>query len=307
MPAPRTTYVNELLTNISVGYTNDDVSYVADKLFPVVTVPKESGLYFVRDKENLRAPADARRSEFGRASTVSNTMTTASYSLEEKSLETPISERVMKSYADPFDPKKNATLLVTDKLKIDMEKDLQSSILAVASGANTLDENSYWNTVSNDIAAHMRVAHSFVKKSTGFKANTLVLSQLALDCILKNTAFTDQAKYTMFPDPETLRGLIARYFDVKRVLIADAVENTAKEGQTDALDYIWADNAVLAYVATAPALETPSAGYHLQLDNGRVVDEWYEDGNKCTYVRATDFYDAKIVDANAMYIFTDVA
>lgn len=301
---PRDTYVNPLLTNISVGYHND--SYVADILFPTVTVDKETGIYFVSDREGQRAPADAKRAELGRANRVTNTLSQATYSLEEKSLETPITDRVMRNYSDPFDPKKNATLLVTEKLALDKEKDLQTTILAAASGANTLDENSSWATASTDIIGHVRTARTFVKKSTGHKANTALLSQVALEDVLKNTAFIDQVKYTQIADEATLLKLIARFFDVERVIIGDAVENTAKEGQTDVIDYVWTDVAVIAYVAPNPALETPSAGYHLQLRDARFVDEWYEQEIKTTFVRANDFYDNKIVDPNAMYIFTDV-
>ena len=300
---PRSTFVNKLLTNVSVAYKN--ASYVADSLFPTVTVDKETGLYFVVDKENLRAPADARRADLGRANRVTNTLSTQAYSLEEKSLETPITDRVMRNYENPFDPKKNATLLVTEKLLLDKEKDLQAAILAVASGSNTLDENGAWSTVTTDILDHVRTGKNWVQRNTGHKANTVLLGKPALDALLKNTAFIDSIKYTQVVTEEALRNAIKAYFDVERVLIGEAIENTAKEGQTDALDYVWGDTCVIAYVAPNPALETPSAGYHLSLKDARFVDEWYEQEIKSTFVRANDFYDNKIVDSNALYIITD--
>jgi hypothetical protein len=302
MPTVRSTYVNPLLTNISVAYKNDKL--VADELFPTVVVDKETGLYFVADKENLRAPADARRAEFGRANRVSNTLSQAAYALEEKSLETAISDRVLRQYDDPFNPKANATNLVTEKLALDKEKDLQTTLLG--SGATTIATASAWATASTDIAGQIRTGRTQIQKRTGQKANTLLIGAPALEGILKNTAFITQAQYTTFPDEETLKKLMARFFNVDRVIIAEAVENTAKEGQADSLDFIWSDVAILAYVAPNPALETPSAGYHLQLRDARYVDEWYEQEIKSTLVRANDFYDAKIVDANALYIFNDV-
>lgn len=298
---PRDTYVNPLLTNVSVGYTNTD--YIADQLFPTVTVDKETGLYFVADKENLRAPADARRALLGRANRVSNTLSQAAYALEEKTLETAIPDSIMRQYSDPFDPKKNATLLVTEKLAIDKEKDLQATLLSGA--ATNLDVDSAWATAATDIKGQVQTAKTQIKKRTGKKANTLLLSGASLEGVLKNAAFIDQAKYTVFPDEDTLKSLIGRFFGVDRVIIGDAVENTAKEGQTDNLDYIWSDIAVVAYVAPNPALETPSAGYHLVLKDARYVDEWYEQEIKSTLVRANDFYDAKIVDGNALYVISD--
>lgn len=302
MPAPRTTYVDPLLTNISVAYANE--SYVFDRLFPRVNVPKETGIYFVKDKENLRAPADARRSELSRANRVSNTLSEATYTLTERSLETPISDRVMKNASDPFQPKSNAVNLVTDKLMLNAEKELQTLLLA--SGAPSLDENSSWSTISTDIAGHVRTGRNSIQKNTGKKANTVVIGKPALDVLMTNTAFLDSIKYTTIVNESNLRSAIAQWFDVQTVLIADAIENTAAEGLTDVLDYIWGDTVVLAYVAPTPSIDTPSAGYTLTLEGGRYVDEWYEQEIKTTFVRANDFFSTEIVDPNAMYILTDV-
>jgi hypothetical protein len=300
---PRDTFVNPLLTNISVAYSNED--YIAGKLFPTVEVDKETGLYFVVDKENLRAPADARRSEFGRANRVSNTLTQAAYALEEKSLEAPISDRVMRQYDDPFNPKANATKLVKDKLLLDKEKDLAATIAASTVSGNNLDTSASWATAATDILAQIRTGRTFIQKSTGKKANTVLLSKDSYDAIMKNTAFIAAVQYTSFPSESQLRAKLAEWFDVERVLVGEAVENTAKEGQTDVLDYIWKDLAVVAYVAPNPALETPSAGYELKLKGAEFVDEWYEQEIKTTFVRNNDFYDNKVVDKTALYIITN--
>lgn len=300
---PRTTYVNPLLTDISVAYQSKNL--IGEQIFPTVQVDTETGVYFVVDKENLRSPADARRADLGRANRVENTMTTASYALEERSLETPITDRVMRQYKDPFDPKKNATILVSDKLAILKEKEIRATILA--SGATGLDENSAWATASTDILGHIRTAKNTVLKGCGNDANVMVIGKPALDALLTNTALIDAIKYTQAVTEEALIVALQNYFDIPKVLIGKGVENTAKEGQTDSQDFIWSDEAIVAYVPDAPALETPSAGYLLQLRDARYVDEWREDEIKSSFVRANDFYSAVIVDKNAMYIFTDVA
>jgi hypothetical protein len=303
MPAVRDTFVNPLLSNVYIGYSND--SYVAGQFFPTVEVNKETGTYFVRDKENLRQPADARRGEFSRANRVANGLTTAAYTLEEKSLETPISDRVMRNYDRPFDPKSNATKLVSEKLLIDKELDLQTTILAAASGSNTLDASNGWSTITTDIVGQVRTGRNTIQKATGKKANTALISKISLDSILKNTAFLDSVKYTTIVNEQNLRSALAAWFDVSRVLIGDGIYNTVKEGQTDSTDYIWTDLCVLAYVNPAPVIEDTSAGYELKLQGAAFVDEWYEQEIKTTFVRANDFYDNKVVDPGAMYIITN--
>lgn len=302
MPAPRTTYVDPLLTNVSVGYKNE--SYIAEQFFPTVYVDKETGIYFVKDKENLRAPADARRGEFSRANRVVNTLSEATYTLEEKSLETPISDRVMRNYSDPFDPKKNAVELVSEKLLIDNEKDLKTTILA--SSANNTDAAGSWATISTDIVGTVRSKAALIQKATGHQPNVALISKDTLDNgILKNTAFLDSVKYTSMVNDEVLMGALAKWLNVKKVLIGSAVENTAKEGQTDSMSWIWDDLFVLAFVPESAALETPAAGYRLVQKDARFVDTWYEQEIKTTFVRANDFFDNKVVDYSAMEIISD--
>lgn len=296
--SPRDTYVNPLLTNVYITYGGDQ-NFVAEQIFKPLGVEKETGIYFVRDKENLRAPADARRGMYSRANRVTNTLTQASYTLEEKSLEHWIPERIMKQYADPFDAKKNGVTLITDKLKLDQEIDARDSLQA---GAGTsVDASAGWANAATDIQSQVTTALTAIQKATGKKGNTVVLSKDAVDAVLKNTAFRTAVQYTSFPSPEELRGKIASWLDVENVIIADAVNNTAKEGQTDTLDYIWTDVAYVLYVNPNPAIESTTAGYKLYVSDFAYSDEWYERGEKCDVVRVTDFYDNKVVDAGAIY------
>lgn len=301
MPATKDTYVNPLLTNISVAYKN--TGFIAEEIFPTVEVDKETGIYFVEDdKEKLRAPADTRRAELGRANRVTNTLTQATYALEERSLETPISDKVMRNYSDPFDPKKNATELVTEKLYLQNEKEV-ANLLATSTG---VDENGAWSVLSTNLVAKAQTAHNAILKGVGYEANTVVIGKPALDIILANEEIADRIKYTGRPTPKVILEALAEFFSVERVLIGRAVENTAKEGQNAAVDFLWGDNVSFLYVPSSPALETPAAGYRITQRDQRYVDEWYEQEVKAHFVRANDTFENKIVAASAIYTFSDV-
>ena len=63
-PTLGSVHVNRPLTNISQAYIQDSADFVADKIFPVVPVQKQSDRYFVytkgdwfRDEAQIRAPA----------------------------------------------------------------------------------------------------------------------------------------------------------------------------------------------------------------------------------------------------------
>src|SRR5574343_1017852 len=62
-PTVADSHVNTALTAISVAYVQDQTRFVADRVFPIVHVPKQSDRYFIydrgdfnRDEMELRAP-----------------------------------------------------------------------------------------------------------------------------------------------------------------------------------------------------------------------------------------------------------
>lgn len=300
MPTPSSTYVNPLLTNISVGYRNSNL--IADQVFPTVVVNKKTGTYFVADKSNLRAPADARRSELSRANRVSNRLTSATYELTEKSLETAISDEVMRNYDDPFDPKANATRLVKGQLLVDREVNLVNTLIGAVTPT---DLSGAWSTTSTDIIGTIRGGRTSILQNTGEDANTLILGKEAFDLVLENAAVVDRLKYTNRADEATIMNALADFFGVDRVLIGKGVKNTAAEGQADSLSFIWGEYVVLAYIAPNPAIEVPSAGYHLVQENGEYVDEWHEQAIKSTFVRANMYDSQEIVDSAAIKVWSN--
>lgn len=300
---PRSTYVNPLLTNVYIGYTSGD--FVADALFPTVTVQKETGTYFIRDKENLRAPADARRGDYARANRVQNSLSAASFSLEEKSLETAIPWRIYKNYSDPFNPKKNATMLVTEKLKLDNELDARATLLGQTSQVQDL--SAAWASAAFDISGQIRSRRTSVQKASTKKPNVALMGIAARDAILKNTDFKTSIQYVQVVNDENLLSALAKFLGVQKVVIGEAVQNVAKEGQADSLDYVWKNELILAYVNPNAAIEDTSLAYRLVQEGAAYVDEWTEEANKIDLVRANDFYDNFIVDPTCMWYYTNVA
>lgn len=300
MPAPKDTYVNGLLTNISVAYQNSNL--IADQVFPTVVVDKKTGLYFVADKGNLRAPTDVNRTGLSRANRVSNTLTTQAYALTEKSLETDIIDDVLQNAADPFQPKANAARLVKGQLLVNREIDLLNTLVAASTPT---DLSGSWSTTSTDIIGQIRSGRNTILTNTGQDANTLILGKEAYDLALENAAVVDRLKYTSRASEASIASALADFFGVDNVLIGKGVKNTGKENQSDNLSFIWGEYIVLMYVAPSPAIDVASAGYHLSLQGGEYVDEWYEQAIKTTFVRANMYDSQEIVDASAIKIWSN--
>jgi hypothetical protein len=118
--------------------------------------------------------------------------------------------------------------------------------------------------------------------------------------LLNHPDLLDRVKYSQRGVMTT--DLLAGLFGIDNVLIGDAVNNTAQEGATDALGYIWGKNAILLHVAPAPGIRAVSAGYHFTLAGGRYIDRWTEQQNKGEFVRFNDYYDREFVATEAIYL-----
>ena len=49
-PTPSDVHVNQPLTNISIAYLQSQMRFVADRIFPVIPVEKQSDRYYTYDR-----------------------------------------------------------------------------------------------------------------------------------------------------------------------------------------------------------------------------------------------------------------
>jgi hypothetical protein len=273
MPQPdiRDAHVDQLLTSLSHAYMNESANYIADKVFPVVAVKKQSARIakytkadWFRDDAALRAPGTE---SAGTGFTVD---TTDTYFCDNFAVHKDIADEVRENTDQPFDPDLEATMLVTDRLLLRRE----------ISFATDFIKTSCWGTDSNKTAApwsdygtgnpigDVETGKDAIHKCTGREAKDMVLGREVWTVLKHHPDFIERIKYTQ-------RGvltseIVAAILELDRLLIGKAIKNTYDEGQTDAVaaySYVVTDSALLLHVAPRPALLTPSAGYTFHWSN----------------------------------------
>lgn len=305
-------YVDQALSDVSIRYSNP--MYIAEMVFPVLPVMKETGLIFKFDKENLRAPTTTLRGDYARSERVDYGLSTVPYGpLLEHSVEIPVSQRLLDMYQAPLQPEINATETATDKILIEKEVGLATYLATAANFSaaqyTTLSGTAQWSaySTSNPFGDIQTGATTVLKNSTR-APNTVVLGRQVYDQLVNHPNVTDRLKYTARATNEEITNAIADLFGVQNVLIGAAVNNTAVEGAVDSLNFIWGKNAYLLYITNSPAVESVSAGYHLTLANKKFVDKWYEQAIKTEFVRANDFYTRFVMASECIYaIYNAVA
>lgn len=301
---PQNVFVDPLLTNVYVGYSN--VELIADIVAPKVPVTKESGLYFKADKSNLIVPGSTKRALNGSANRVTGALTTDTYVLEEHALEEWIDDRITKTYDAPFEPRSNATKRIAGQLAIEKENELISVLAAATASGNVVDSAGNWATAGTDLRTAMNTGKDYIHKRTGVRPNTLILDRLSLNALTAtNTDFKASIAYTQDKTQKNLEKLIAAYFDVDKVVIAGGIKQSAASGGTGS--FLWSTKGVayLAYINPTPAIEETTALYQFYKEDMIGVDVRREEAEKSDVVRSTDFYVFKVVDSDCLYKFLD--
>ena len=171
-----------------------------------------------------------------------------------------------------LNPDREATAYVTHKALIRREKLFVSrffstgiwgaDITGVASSPNA-SQVLQWNDANSSPIENVRVAKRAIAESTGFEPNKLVLGRAVYDTLLDHPDIVDRLKYGQTPGgvANTSTSDLATLFKVDEILVMNAIENTAKEGQNASHSFIGGKAALLCYSTPAPGLMTPTAGY----------------------------------------------
>ncbi len=265
MPQPTSSdvHIDAILTNISVAYIQEQANFIANRVFPMVPVEKQSDKFFkytkgdwFRDEAQLRAPAtESAGSGYG--------LSTDNYSTSVYAFHKDVDDQVRANSDNPLNPDRDATTFVTQRMLLRQEIDWSSTYFTTGVWATDKTGGSdftVWsNYTSSDPIEDIEAGKSTMLTNTGFMPNTLVLGYDVFRQLRHHPDVVDRIKYTSSEVPA--EGILARLFGIDRVLVTRAIKNSGAEGASDSFAQVHGKNAALYYVAPSPGLLTPSAGY----------------------------------------------
>lgn len=259
-PTQSAVHVNRPLTMVSVAYMQSQDAFIADKVFPVIPVDKQSDLYFVYTKNDwFRDEAKPRAAGTESAGSGYNT-STDSYKCDVVALHKDIPDQVRANEDAPLNSDRDATEFVTNRLLLRREIQWASDYFASGVwGTDSTPANLWSDYVASDPIADIRTGKRTVKVNTGFEPNTLVLGYDVFIKLQDHPDIVDRYKYTQ--SEVITEAMLAKLFGVQKVLVAGGVKATNVEGETAAYSFIHGKHALLCYTAPRPSLLQPSAGY----------------------------------------------
>lgn len=330
---PGTLYLDPILTQLSVGFPDQDLYGL--QLFPETPVRTQSGKYNVFDRsawmmhESRREPG-----------TVANEIqgakwSTDTFNVREHSLQSPILDEERQELnsqgglADPvfggglgIDPEADATSLVTRSIMLAHEKKVADTIRNTANYATanktTLDSSHQFDNytfvtagdpysiVSDPVGAIMTGMRA-VYAATKRWPNTLVIPTMGLSYIENHPRIVTRFKNFALTMPDAFQRLTG--FQGKIVLV-DSVYNAANNvDATESITSFWGKDMWLGIVDPQPGQRTKTFGktFAQVYPSGdtRPTDRWREEPRKADIVRTSYKYDLKIVSADAGYLITN--
>ncbi|MBA7498298.1 hypothetical protein ES704_01033 [subsurface metagenome] len=236
---------------------------------PIVPVKKKSDIYYIYDSKadrfrvplTLRAPKTESR-------TVDWKVDTDSYVCDEHALNDLIDDIERDNVDKPLNLELDTVEFLTDIVTLGLEMRIKDILTAEANlPANTpAIKWDIWDQASpeldsdpiGDIETGKAAIHAVIFR----EPNVLLLGKAVYDKLKHHPKIINLIKYSQKGVVTT--DLMASLFGIEKVIVGEAGYNSAKEGKTAVLKYLWGNNAILAYVEPRPGIKKFSLGYTFQ-------------------------------------------
>lgn len=300
MPNRSQLRIDNLLSNVSVKYRS--TQYIAEEVFPVVPVLKQTDKYRVYSRD-FRIPETVRATK-GRAREHSFDVSYNSYALEWHSLKDSVTDREAENF-DLADLRADTTEELTDTIMRRMEKSVADLITTTnwslnvsLAAANAFNANT---TVSNPIPIFDTAATTIIGNS-GMMPNQAVIPRESFIAIKNHVSVLDRIKYT---SAMITKEMISGLFDLEKVHVPVTQYDQAAKGATNSITSIWASDKCFVYWRPERSgIKTPSAGYIFK-KNRNIVKRWRDEEIEGDWIEVNVEYDPKVVASLTGYLIND--
>ncbi len=305
---PANVHVDKVLSNFSVAYANDD--FIGERLFPVMSVSQRSDKYAVFSKRDRLGVPDDRIGHRSSPNEVEQNFTWDNYSVSDYGLKEYTDNETIKNADDVLREMLGNTEFLNDQIALARE----ARIVAIAEnsanyGATSASSVKWDHSTGGDIIPKILAAVAAIWRGSG---RTKLVGFTTLEVwnagIINNP--TLKALYSGVREGLVTTDIVARYFGLDEILIANGRRDTANEGQTAAYGKLWtADNFGIARVSMNPGKKTLHWGTTFREAGDPFTSQWTDPsigkrGGLWNRVSVSEQH--KVVAVDAAYLITDV-
>jgi len=280
MLTPSAVHIDAPLTNLTIAFLQDANGFIADRVFPKVSVTKKSDKYYIYNRADFNRIGQVQaRAPRTQAPRVGMTLSTDTYLTDVFSLATDFDFETLANEDAALDIRAAGAQMLTHQLLIDRERKWASTYFAggvwgtdwdgVASSPNSSQVIQWSNySTSTPIVDVTNIMRTVQLKSGGFKPNVMVVGKEVRDVLVNHPTILARLNggATVTNTALVTDAKLAEIFGVEEFLVMETVQNTAAEGLAESNSFIGGKAVAFYYRPRAAGLMVPSAGYTFTWD-----------------------------------------
>jgi hypothetical protein len=303
--------VDPILTNLALGYMQADSRFVADKVFPGVSVDKDSGTYFIYTKKYWFLNEMKTRAPGGQYARAGFGVESSTYVTQQWALSYPIPDEVQANSQLPLSLESLGARWLSQQAMIRKELSFSTDFMKTSVWGTDDTTTTDWDDFTsgdprNDILTAVRT----ISNNTGYKANTIVMGNIVEQALLLHPDILDALKYTAAANLANVRGALAAMLGLSQILVAEAVYSNTNENAAFAATNIIDDDALVCYVEPSPSPFSASAGYSFFWQPGGgmggIRPKWRDENADTDLLKFKMQWDQKAVATDLGYFFSDI-
>jgi hypothetical protein len=158
-------------------------------------------------------------------------------------------------------------MVLSNALFLGKEKGLADSLrsTSIITQNATLSGTSQWSDYTNsDPVANANTAKQTIRNNCGVAPDTFIADWNVLEVLRYHPKLVRSLGYADNRAGQLSNDDLAKALNVRRVLSADVMYNSAKEGQTETLASVWGTDAIFCVAPDSPGIDQKSLGYLVQ-------------------------------------------
>ncbi len=317
MPQPDVSdvHVNALLTNLSIGYSNE--TYVADEVFPPVDVSKQSDLIASYDRNMLLRSVAAVRAPGTRARRSGWELTnTATYFARNFAIGHAVTVEEAANADEIFNLEVDSTEWVTEQIALAKEIAFATEAFTSGNWTTTAAGDSGFTKWSNyasstpieDLRGYARVIRQLIAR----RPNVICMGEIVWDRLADHPDLLERVKYSGSAERPAMvsRNMLAQLLEFDKVVVASALKVTSAEGassetRADIID----DDLLMIFRPQRASRKMPAAGYNFNWapsgGGAQFIRRYEETVERQTVIEAHAYFDYNVVAADAGLLLTD--
>jgi hypothetical protein len=328
---PSSVHIDQPLTNLTIAFNQEPSHFIADQVFPLVSVSKQSDKYYIYNQDDSNRAGNVKklapRTEVER---IGLAISNDAYFAEVYGLGADFSEQDLANEDTALEIRSQQAFDVVNQLRIHREQQFADTffktgvwgteytgVAAGPTGTQVFQWSDYTN--STPIVNITTARRTSFLKSGGFDMNTMVVDMETRDVLINHPDILARLNggATVSNTALITNAKLAEIFEVENFFVMKAVRNSAAEGLAASNGFISTKKAMLVHGPKRAGLRTPAAGLTFCWDSipgasglGITVETFSDDALKrqqiAEMIQVKMAYDMKVTGPNLGVFFNTI-